>query len=140
MDTEAEAPAQLRVIRPDGRDRDTAQTPGMDRAAGVSAETAGAARLWLGYVTVGPGVCSGAHHHGEAESGIYIIRGRARFRFGPRLEHAVDAGPGDFVFVPPGLVHQEINLSADEPVEMIVARDRQENIVVNVAVPEAPPS
>ncbi|HEY8492083.1 MAG TPA: cupin domain-containing protein [Dehalococcoidia bacterium] len=137
MSTEANQTGGLRVVRPHQRDRGTAQTPGMDRAAGVSAETAGARRLWLGHVVMGPGVRSGAHHHGEAESGIYVIHGRARFRFGPRLEQAVDAGPGDFVFVPPGLVHQEINLSAEEPVEMIVGRDRQENMVVNVEVPEA---
>ena len=58
-------------------------------------------------------------------------------RFGAKLEHTVDAGPGDFIYVPPEAVHQEINLDADAPVEMIVARDGQENVVVNVDVAEA---
>jgi uncharacterized RmlC-like cupin family protein len=128
---------QLRVIRPDERDRGTAQTGGMAREAGVATETAGARRLWMGHVSVAPGVRSGAHHHGDAESGIYVISGRARFRFGERLQHSLEAGPGDFVFVPPNLVHQEINASDTEPVEMIVGRDRQEGLVVNVDLPEA---
>lgn len=127
----------LRVVRSDERDRGTAQTPGMDRQAGVSKGTSGAERLWMGHVTVAPGVRSGAHHHGHLESGIYVISGHARFRYGERLEHSVEAGPGDFVFVPPQLVHEEMNLSADEPVLMVVARDQQEGLVVNVEVPEA---
>ena len=80
---------------------------------------------------------SGAHHHGPVESAIYIISGRARFRFGERLEHTAEAGPGDFVFVPPEAVHQEINPDPDTPIEMIVSRNGQENIVVDVEMPEA---
>jgi uncharacterized RmlC-like cupin family protein len=128
---------ELKVVRADERDCGTAQTPGMDRQAGVSKSTSGAERLWMGHVTVGPGVRSGAHHHGHLESGIYIISGQARFRYGASLEHAVEAGPGDFVFVPPQLVHEEMNLSADEPVLMVVARDHQEGLVINVEVPDA---
>ncbi len=82
-----------------------------------------------------PGLKSGVHHHGPLESAIYVISGRARMRFGPKLEQTLEAGPGDFIFVPPDAVHQEINLSDDEAVEMIVARDGQENIVVNVEEP-----
>lgn len=126
----------LRVVRAHERDAGTAQTPGMQREAGVAASTVGARSLWAGYVTMAPGMKSGAHHHGPLESAIYIISGRARFRFGPQLEHTAEAGPGDFIFVPPELVHQEINADADATVEMIVARDGQENIVVNVDVGE----
>ena len=128
---------ELRVVRPEERDAGTAQTPGMQREAGVARTTVGAEKLWLGHVTMAPGVKSGAHHHGALESAIYIISGRARFRFGERLEQSAEAGPGDFIFVPPELVHQEINLDVNAPVAMIVARDGQENIVVNVDVPEA---
>jgi uncharacterized RmlC-like cupin family protein len=128
---------ELRVVRPDERDRGTAQTPGMHREAGVAGSTVGAEKLWVGHVTMAPGEKSGAHHHGPVESAIYIISGHARFRFGPRLEQTAEAGPGDFIFVPPEVVHQEINVDADAPVEMIVARDGQENIVVNVDLPEA---
>jgi uncharacterized RmlC-like cupin family protein len=126
--------ADLRVVRPHERDAATSQTPGMARAEGCGASTVGAEGIWLGQVTVDKGVSSGPHHHGEVESAIYIISGRARFRFGERLDNEVEANAGDFVFVPPYLVHQEINASSDEPVTMIVARASQENIVVNVEV------
>ncbi len=131
---------QVRVIRPHEFDSSTAQTPGMFRQEGVGAKTAGAEGIWVGHVTVARGVRSGPHHHGELESAIYVISGHARFRFGDGLETVVEAGPGDFVFVPPRIVHQEINASNAEPVVMIVARNSQENVVVNVEVisPEPP--
>jgi uncharacterized RmlC-like cupin family protein len=124
--------ADLRVIRPHERDRGTTQTPGMQREAGVAASTVGAEKIWVGHVTMKPGAVSGVHHHGHVESSIYVIAGRARFRFGSKLEREVEAGPGDFVYVPPELVHQEMNLDPSAPVEMIVARDGQENVVINV--------
>jgi uncharacterized RmlC-like cupin family protein len=127
--------AELRVVRPHERDAGTAQTPGMQREAGVARSTVGAEKIWVGHVTMAPGMKSGAHHHGPLESGIYVVSGRARFRFGPKLEQTVDVGPGDFIFVPPEVVHQELNASDDEPVVAIVARDGQENIVVNVDMP-----
>ena len=125
---------EVRVVHPHECDSSTAQTPGMFREEGVGAKTAGAERIWLGHVSVEKGVRSGPHHHGELESAIYVISGHARFRYGEKLEHLVEAGPGDFVFVPPFVVHQEINASGDEPVDMIVGRSSQENIVVNVQV------
>lgn len=128
--------SKLRVVRPHERDPGTAQTPGMGRAAGIANSTVGAEKLWLGYVTMAPGMTSGAHHHGPVESAIYIISGHARFRFGDRLEHELEAGPGDFVFVPPEVVHQELNADDSSTVEMIVGRNGQENIVVNVDVEE----
>jgi uncharacterized RmlC-like cupin family protein len=128
---------ELRVVRPDERDRGTAQTPGMEREAAVAASTVGAEKLWTGYVTMAPGFRSAAHHHGRCESSIYVISGHARMRWGDHLEHSAEAGPGDFIFVPPEVVHQEINAASDEPVTMVVSRDGQENIVINVAIPEA---
>jgi uncharacterized RmlC-like cupin family protein len=95
----------------------------------------GAERIWAGHVTMAPGAKSGVHHHGPVESSIYVISGRARFRFGAKLEREVEVGPGDFVYVPPEAVHQELNLDPDAPVVMIVARDGQENVVVNVPDP-----
>lgn len=127
--------AEIRVVKANECDTSTAQTPGMLRAEGVGAITAGAQKLWLGRVKVEEAVRSGPHHHGEVESAIYVIRGRARFRYGERLEHSVEASAGDFVFVPPYLVHQEINASGEEPVEMVVARSSQKNVVVNVELP-----
>ena len=128
--------AEVRVVRPHERDTSTAQTPGMFRAEGAGAKTVGAEGIWVGHVTVDKGVRSGPHHHGALESVIYVISGHARFRYGDRLEGVVEAQTGDFVFVPPYLVHQEINASADEAIAMIVARSSQENIVVNVELPE----
>lgn len=127
---------EVRVVRPNQRDSSTAQTPGMFRAEGVGARTVGAESIWVGHVSVDKAVHSAPHHHGELESAIYIISGRARFRYGDRLENVVEAEAGDFIFVPPFIVHQEINASGDEPVDMIVARSSQENIVVNVDLPE----
>ena len=127
----------LRIVRGSELQPHTAQTPGMTRYAGVAASTVGSKHIWLGYVTMGPGAHSGAHHHGDCESAIYIIRGRARFRFGDRLEETIEAGPGDFIYVPPKVVHQEMNASDSEELDAIVARDSQENIVANIDLPEA---
>ena len=127
--------AEVKVVKPHERDTSTAQTPGMHRAEGCGARTVGAEHLWVGHVSVDKGVRSGPHHHGELESVIYVISGHARFRFGDKLEQTVEAAPGDFVFVPPYLVHQEINASPDAAVDMVVARSSQENIVVNVDLP-----
>ena len=128
--------AEVRITKPNQRDTSTAQTPGMHRAEGVGGKTCDASALWVGHVSVDRGVRSGPHHHGALESAIYVISGRARFRYGDHLEHVVEAEAGDFVFVPPYLVHQEINASADEEVDMIVARSSQENVVVNVDLPQ----
>jgi uncharacterized RmlC-like cupin family protein len=125
---------EVRVVKPHERDASTAQTPGMHREEGIGAKTAGAEKLWVGHVSVDKGVRSGPHHHGELESVIYVISGHARFRYGDKLENVVEAEPGDFVFVPPYLIHQEINASSDVRVDMVVARSSQENVVVNVEV------
>lgn len=127
--------AELKVVRRAQCSKETTQTPGMERLAGVAGSTVGAKHLWMGFVTMAPGAKSGAHHHGRSESAIFILRGSARFLWGDRLEHASEAGPGDFVYVPPNLVHQEINPSGSDPIEMIVARDSAEGIVVNVDAP-----
>jgi uncharacterized RmlC-like cupin family protein len=127
--------AEVKVVKPDQRDASTAQTPGMLRAEGCGGSTVGTQHIWVGHVTVNEGVRSGPHHHGEVESVIYVVSGKARFRYGDNLEHSVDAEPGDFVFVPPHLVHQEVNASDEEPVLAVVARSSLENVVVNVDLP-----
>ena len=129
--------SDVRIIRPHERDAATAQTPGMRRVAGVSAGTCGSSGVWMGEVTTDAGFRSGAHHHGDVESAIYVMSGHLRFRWGARLEHDAEASAGDFIFVPARLVHQEINLSTEEPVVFLVARGSQENVVVNVDLPEA---
>ena len=125
----------LRIIRSDGLDANTPQTPGMTRAEAISYARAGAQKLWAGTVVVHPNARTGPHHHGEVETVIYIVRGRARFRWGAHLEFVDEAGPGDFVFVPPYLPHQELNARKDQPVEAVIVRSGQEAVVVNLDIP-----
>ena len=125
----------VKVTRPGERDAGTAQTPGMRREAGISSALSGSEGLWMGTAVNEPGAKSGVHHHGANESGIYILRGRVRFRWGEHLEHVVDTEPGDFVFVPPFEVHMEENLDSDGEAELLLARNSQEQIVVNVPDP-----
>jgi uncharacterized RmlC-like cupin family protein len=106
----------------------------MTRAAAITYASAGASKLWAGTVVVEPNVKTAAHHHGELETVLYIVRGRARFRWGDRLEFVAEAGPGDFIYVPPFVPHQEMNARADEPVEAVVVRSGQDPIVVNLEI------
>jgi uncharacterized RmlC-like cupin family protein len=127
--------SQLRVISAADRVPDTA-SGAMLREAAISGAQVGAEKIWVGYVELGPGLVSAVHHHGEAESGIYIISGHARFYTGQRLENAHTAGTGDFVWVPPHVVHVEMNLSETEPVRMVVARSTQASLTFNLPTPE----
>ena len=124
----------VRVVRGDSLDLNTPQTPGMTRAAAISHATAGANKLWAGTATIEPNAKTGPHHHGALESVIYVVAGRARMRWGERLEFVAEAGPGDFIFVPPYVPHQEINASPDAPLVCVVVRSDQEPIVVNLAI------
>lgn len=124
----------VRVVRGDQLDTNTPQTPGMNRAAAINHATAGAQKLWAGTVTIHPDAKTGAHHHGELESVIYVVSGRARMRWGERLEYVAEAGPGDFIFVPPFVPHQEINASPHEELVCVLVRSDQEPVVVNLAI------
>ena len=121
-------------------DHNTPQTPGMTRAAAITHARTGAEKLWAGTVVVDPNARTGPHHHGELETVLYIVRGRARFRWGERLEFVDEAGPGDFVFVPPYVPHQEMNANNLEPVEAVVVRSGQEPIVVNLEIESPEPA
>jgi uncharacterized RmlC-like cupin family protein len=125
----------VRIVRAGRLDTNTPQTPGMTRAAAITHAAAGATKLWAGTVVVQPNVKTGPHHHGDLETVLYIVRGRARFRWGNHLEFVDEAGPGDFIYVPPYVPHQEINARPDEPVEAVVVRSGQEPIVVNLDIP-----
>lgn len=127
----------VRIIRAGELDTNTPQTPGMSRAAAITHASAGASRLWAGTVTVDPNARTAAHHHGDLETVLYIIKGRARMRWGDHLEFSEEAGPGDFIFVPPWVPHQEMNARTDEPVEAVVIRSGQDPIVVNLDIAEA---
>jgi uncharacterized RmlC-like cupin family protein len=127
----------VRVIPSGSLDGNTAQTPGMDRKAAINAARVGAQKIWAGTVAIQPNAKTGAHHHGELESVIYVVRGRARMRWGDTLEFVAEAGPGDFIYVPPFVPHQEINASRDEPLECVLVRSDNEAVVVNLDIEPA---
>ena len=112
----------------------TAQTPGMTRLEAISGKTVGSEKLWMGETHVAPSTNSGDHHHGEAETAIYVVSGTPRFVFLEDGEEKVfQTGPGDYIFVPPYTPHREENPSADVPAVVVIARTTQEGIVVNLA-------
>jgi uncharacterized RmlC-like cupin family protein len=125
----------VKIISSNRFDFNTPQTPGMTRAAAINRAMAGANKLWAGTVNIHPNAKTAPHHHGELESIIYIVSGRARMRWGSELEFIAEAGPGDFIFVPPFVPHQEINANANEPLTCVVVRSDQEPIVVNLDIP-----
>ena len=141
MSTDQTPPRALdvQVIGPDQRDTRTAQTPGLQRFAAISEQLTGSQRMWMGYSVLEPGGKTGVHHHGEAETAIFVISGVTRWWVGDRLDDVREARAGDFVFIPPDVVHWEQNASDTEPVEMVVARSTQEAVVVAVdGHPHAP--
>jgi uncharacterized RmlC-like cupin family protein len=127
----------VRVIPGGSLDTNTAQTPGMDRKAAINAARVGAQKIWAGTVHIHPNAKTGAHHHGALESVIYVVRGKARMRWGEHLEFIAEAGPGDFIYIPPYVPHQEINASRDEVLECVLVRSDNEAVVVNLDIEPA---
>lgn len=132
----AEAPkwkhTGVAVIPANSLDSATAQTPGMNRAAAVNFARVGAQKLWAGTVTIDANAKTGAHHHGHLESVIYVLKGKARMRWGEKLEFTAEAGPGDFIYVPPYVPHQEINALKEEALECVLMRSDGEAVAVNL--------
>jgi uncharacterized RmlC-like cupin family protein len=124
----------VRVIKGDQLDTNTPQTPGMNRAAAINLARVGAQKIWAGTVNIHANAKTGAHHHGALESVIYVVRGKARMRWGEKLEYVAEAGAGDFIFVPPYVPHQEINASTDETLECVLVRSDNEAVVVNLDI------
>ena len=120
-----------RRIQPSEFIRGTGQNADMERAIAVSAPVAGSTNLYSSVVTTAPGGKTRIHHHGPCETSIYIAAGRARFTWGPTgLEHAMDAVPGDFVYIPAGEIHVEENASPDESLVVILTRNCPDSHVV----------
>jgi len=105
----------LRVVRPEQL-MPADPTPGMARSKAFEAPG-----LWAGAVDTDPGAASGWHHHGEHESSLYVLEGTMRLEFGPGGASVVEAGPGDFVHVPAGVVHREMN-PGDVVSRVVIAR------------------
>ena len=122
----------VRIIHSDELDLNTPQTSGMTRAAAITHARTGASKLWAGTMLVQPDAKTGPHHHGELETVLYVVKGRIRMRWGDQLEFSEEASPGDFIYVPPYVPHQEINASPDAVCEAVVVRDGQDPIVVNL--------
>lgn len=123
---------RVRVVTPDMRSTDTPQTPGLLREVAFDGRSPDAKRLSGFLSTVEPGAATGAHHHGDQETILYVLSGTARYRWGSRLENVVEAGPGSFVLIPAEIIHQEINASDEEPTVWVVVRSDPNPIVVNL--------
>lgn len=124
----------VRVVHGNELDTNTAQTPGMNRAAAITHAKMGAEKLWAGTVVIHPKAKTGAHHHGPVESVIYVVSGKARMRWGDNLEYTAEAGPGDFIYVPPFVPHQEINASPTEVLECVLCRSDGQAVSVNLDI------
>ena len=125
----------VRVVKGSELDTNTPQTPGMNRAAAITHARCGAEKLWAGTVVIHANAKTGAHHHGPVESVIYVVSGKARMRWGEQLEFVAEAGPGDFIHVPPYVPHQEINASEDVELSCVLCRSGQDPVVVNLDIP-----
>jgi uncharacterized RmlC-like cupin family protein len=110
----------------------TGQTSGMTRLEAISGASCGSEKLWMGQTHVAAGVNSGDHHHGPAETAIYVVSGHPVFVFAEgSQEIRLAAEPGDYIFVPPFAPHREENPGSEEAV-VVIARSSQEGIVVNL--------
>lgn len=111
---------------------DTNQTTGMRRLEAISGKTVGSRKVWMGQTHVGAHTNSGDHHHGEAETAIYVVSGHPSFVFAEGDDEVrIDTEPGDYVFVPPYVPHREENPTGEEAV-VVIARSSQEGIVINL--------
>jgi uncharacterized RmlC-like cupin family protein len=119
------------VTRGGEEDTNTAQSGDCVRVSGVSIQHTPATKIWFGQVSNVPGYRSLPHHHGEAETGGYVLRGHGRIYFGEDYSEYLDMKAGDWVFVPPFMPHVEANMSVTEELVWLTART-PENIVVNL--------
>ena len=111
----------------------TAQTAGMSRKAALSIHTVGSRAIWMGQTHVAPGAVSGPHHHGESETGIYIVEGNPEFIYKDGdQEVRLRTKPGDYIYVPPFVHHIESNEHSDVEAVVVIARTTQEAIVENL--------
>src|SRR5260370_262994 len=130
----------VKIVRAGELDSNTPQTPGMTRAAAITHARTGATKLWAGTVLVQPNAKTGPHHHGELETVLYVVRGRARMRWGDRLEFTDEAGPGDFIYVPPYVPHQDINARPHHPCDAVWVRSSPQPVVANLDLESPEPT
>lgn len=123
---------QLTVQRRDELPLAPGQTAQALRYSGVAVENTDVENLWFGRVHTAVGSISDPHHHGEANTGGYVLKGRGFVRFGTRYEEILYLEEGDFVFVPPYVPHIEGNASRSEELVWLTTRT-PDNIVVNLS-------
>jgi len=111
---------RVQNVRPD---REVMTRQRLPYFIGISGQTVDATGLSMHLVVIPPGGRADPHIHVGYETGIYVLQGTVRTRWGPSLEHEVISEPGDFLFVPPGVPHEAINLSETEPARAVVARN-----------------
>ena len=117
-------------ITPAERSTSVGQNSDMERSIAVSADTVGSVGLYSSVVSTGPGGKTRIHHHGECETSIFILSGRARYTWGPTgLEQSMYAGAGDFVYIPASEIHVEENASATEPLVVVLTRNCPGSVV-----------
>jgi uncharacterized RmlC-like cupin family protein len=129
-----EPTAECRVIHPNELEVELS-SGSMTRLAGVSQGLVGSTGIHLAMATIPPGCASSPHWHVNCESAIYVLKGHGRFVTGESLENALPIGPGDFIYVPPDAIHQPVNDSLSEPMQLIVARNAPVEIVVEYHPP-----
>jgi uncharacterized RmlC-like cupin family protein len=128
--SETGSPAEIITVRPE---HETETRQHLPYFVGISGATAGTTNLSLSLVIVPPGGAAEPHLHRGYETAIYVLSGRVETRYGPELQKSVINVAGDFIFIPPDVPHQAINLSNTEPARAIVARNdpnEQENVVL----------
>jgi len=126
------APVPTAAVRPVRPDRQVTTRQRLPYFVGLSGQTVGAHGLSMHLVVIPPGARAEPHSHRGYETGIYVIEGRVETRWGPDLASSVVSEAGDFLFIPPDVPHEAINLSATEPARAIVARNdpaEQDNVV-----------
>lgn len=119
------------VTRAGEEDTQTMSSGGCIRVSGVGPQHTEATKIWFGQVSNDPGYRSLPHHHGEAETGGYVLRGSARIYFGEGFREYIDMTAGDWVFVPPFMPHVEANMSVTDELIWLTTRT-PDNIVVNL--------
>jgi len=121
---------EIVVTRAGSEQSGTSQFGGMALITGVGPKHTPATRLWFGEASNRPGFRSLPHHHGEAETGAYLLCGHARIYFAKDYQQFIEINSGDFMFVPPYLAHLEANMNTTD--ELWWLARSPENIIVNL--------
>ncbi len=95
---------------------------GIQYQAGLSGKNTNAKQLSMNIATVPPGAVAFSHVHVDFEVMLYILQGRVRHEYGHLLQQSIENGPGDFIYIEPGVPHEVFNLSDTEPVVAVVSR------------------